>query len=80
MKVKLNYQWLPLETMPLIADFNNLREGLEHILEHHGALIDRRARLIKQPVIYADINDLQGVNAVLGVYGLKAEPQGEYRV
>jgi hypothetical protein len=80
MKIKLNYGWLHADAVPQIQkDFPELRSGLETLLEHHGALIDRRERLIKQPVIYAEIKELQGINALLKTYGLQVEQQGEYR-
>ena len=79
MKVKLNYGWLPVDQVPQIqVDFPALRSDLERLLEQHGALIDRRERLIKQPVIYAELEELQGIASVLKTYGLAIEKQGDY--
>lgn len=88
MNVKLNYasllqqteqQWKAVAESLSGQVAPSLRESLELILEQRGAVVDRRERLIPQPVIYA-VMDNPGLGGQLELYGLKLEAQNTYEV
>ncbi len=86
MKVKLNYGNFNPEHWPDLANElvgevkPSLRETLEAILEQHGAVIDKRERLIPQPVLYAVLkNDaIEVLNRHFNHYCLMIAPQTPY--
>ncbi|MBI4151059.1 hypothetical protein HY492_02955 [Candidatus Woesearchaeota archaeon] len=77
MKVKLNYE----RTLPACITQERFKHCLEHLLEVHGAIIDRRERLIAQNVIYATLKEQHYASLAQCAqrYGLQLERQGAYR-